>query len=65
MSVEELKAAVSKLPAHELATFQSWFEGFMANQWDRQIERDMLSGRLDAALSRTDEHRRASRITPI
>lgn len=65
MSVEDLEAHVSSLSATELARFSEWFEEFMADQWDRQIEQDMLAGRLDAALARTDEHRKAGRVTPL
>ncbi len=64
MSVEDLKPVVSNLSAAELARFSEWFEEFMADQWDRQIEQDMLSGRLDAALQRADDHRKAGRVTP-
>ena len=65
MSVEQLESAVSRLSAAELARFSQWFEEFMADQWDCQIEHDMLSGRLDAALKRTDDHRNAGRTTPL
>ncbi|HEV7406661.1 MAG TPA: hypothetical protein VGO11_27165 [Chthoniobacteraceae bacterium] len=65
MSVEDLEAHVSTLSSDELARFSQWFEEFMADQWDRQIEQDMLAGRLDAALERADEHRQAGRVTPL
>ena len=65
MSVEDLESRVSSLSADELARFSQWFEEFMADQWDRQIEQDMLVGRLDAALQRADEHRQAGRVTPL
>lgn len=65
MSIEQLESAVSGLSPDELARFSQWFEEFMADQWDRQIEQDMRSGRLDAALQRTDEHRNAGRVTPL
>jgi hypothetical protein len=65
MSVEDLECHVSNLPPAELARFSDWFQEFMADQWDRQIEQDMLSGRLDAALARADEHRKAGRVTPL
>ena len=47
MSVKELQSAVSQLSAEELDHFWRWFEEFMADQWDRQIEADILAGRLD------------------
>lgn len=65
MSIEEIESVVSGLPADELARFSQWFEEFMADQWDRQIEQDMLAGRLDAALKRADEHYEAGRCTPL
>ena len=49
MQVEDLQSAVSELTAEELAVFAKWFEEFFAEQWDRQIEADILAGRLDAA----------------
>ena len=65
MSVEELESVVSQLPANDLARFSQWFEEFVADQWDRQIEQDMRAGRLDAALKRADEHYEAGRCTPL
>jgi hypothetical protein len=65
MSVEELESVISGLSADELARFSRWFEEFMADQWDRQIEQDVLSGRLGAALKRADDHYDAGRCTPL
>ena len=65
MSVEEIESVVSGLPVDELARFSKWFEEFMADAWDRQIEEDARAGRLDAALKRADEHYDAGRCTPL
>ncbi|MEP7338723.1 MAG: hypothetical protein ABI977_13385 [Acidobacteriota bacterium] len=55
MSVRELELAVSKLEVEELAKFSQWFEDFRAEIWDKQIARDLESGRLDALLKQADE----------
>jgi hypothetical protein len=47
MSVEELEKAVAELPPDKLARFRAWFEAFEADHWDRQIETDIKSGKLD------------------
>lgn len=47
MSIKELEADVQQLTADELKTFAQWFEEYLADQWDRQIEADILAGRLD------------------
>ena len=65
MSIEELQTAVAQLPAEELDRFSQWFEEFLADQWDRQIEADILAGRLDAARRRADEQFEAGRCTPL
>ena len=65
MGAEELKSSVAQLPAEELAAFSQWFEEFMADQWDKQIEADILAGRLDAAGERADADYQAGRCTPL
>jgi hypothetical protein len=65
MSVEDLESAISRLSAEELARFSAWFEDFMADRWDRQIEADIKAGRLDAAGRRADEDFEAGRCTPL
>ena len=65
MSVEDLESAISRLSAEELARFSAWFEDFMADRWDRQIEADINAGRLDGAGKRADEDFAAGRCTPL
>ena len=65
MSVQELEAAVTKLPKEELASFSQWFEEFIADEWDRQIEADALAGRFDAAGKRAKADYEAGRCTPL
>ncbi len=65
MKIEELEAAVAQLSDEKLAEFSKWFEEFMADQWDRQIEADILAGHLDAAGQRADEDFIAGRATPL
>jgi hypothetical protein len=54
MSLAELEMAVSHLPPTDLTAFASWFEEFIAEAWDRQLESDIASGRLDAAGQQAD-----------
>jgi hypothetical protein len=65
MSVEELESAVSRLSRDDLARFSDWFQDFIADQWDRQIEADIAAGRLDAAGKKADEDFEAGRCTPL
>jgi hypothetical protein len=46
-TVEEIEEAVRRLSADDLAVFRAWFAQLDAAAWDRQIEEDVASGRLD------------------
>ncbi len=45
--VEKLEREVSDLSRSELAAFREWFMEYDAAEWDRQIEIDCRSGKLD------------------
>ena len=47
MSVQELELAVAQLPREDFVNFQAWFEEFVADAWDAQIEADAQAGKLD------------------
>ena len=65
MKVEELESEVSQLSTQELQRFSQWFEEFKADQWDKQIEEDILAGRLDALAKHVDDEFLAGRATPL
>ena len=65
MSVLELEQAISQLPADELSRLAEWFEEFMADEWDRQIERDVAAGKFDRIIAKVDAEIDAGRSTPL
>lgn len=65
MSIEELEAAVLQLPADELKSFAEWFEEYLADQWDRQIEADIAAGRLDSLGEQTQTAFDTGKCTPL
>jgi hypothetical protein len=44
-----IEKAVSALSSRDFQRFHAWFEEFFAQKWDKQIEADAKSGKLDAA----------------
>ena len=46
-NVKSIEKAVESLPPMELAEFRRWFAEFDGSVWDRQIEQDAASGKLD------------------
>jgi len=65
MSIQEIETAVAQLPSPELAQFTAWFEEYQAEQWDRQIAQDALSGRLDALAEEANREFDAGRCDPF
>lgn len=65
MSVQEIETAVTRLSADELARFSQWFEEYVADQWDRQIEADILAGRFDVAGKRAQGEFETGRCKPL
>jgi hypothetical protein len=65
MSVEEIELVISRLTADEFVLFSQWFDEFRAQQWDRQIEADVLSGKLEPAGQRADDDFESGRCTSL
>ncbi len=65
MSLTDLETAVTQLPPSELAAFARWFQEYVADAWDRQIEADILAGKLDKAAAEADADFDAGRCTPL
>lgn len=65
MSVQELENAIRQLSHEEFSKLANWLDEYRAELWDRQIESDVLAGRLNAAGKRADEDFEAGRCTPL
>ena len=46
-NVKSIEKAVESLPPADLAEFRRWFAEFDAAAWDKQIEQDVASGKLE------------------
>jgi hypothetical protein len=47
-TVEEIESAVSQLAPSDYAKFRLWLSEYHNRLWDKEMEQDALSGRLDA-----------------
>jgi hypothetical protein len=65
VSIPEIQQTVSELSKEELSRFAAWFEEFMADRWDPQIEADTAAGKLDTLFAKADEDIKAGRFTPL
>ena len=65
MSVKEIEIAISQLPSADLDELMTWLEDYYAEMWDKQIEDDLETGRLDALLVEVDEEYDAGLSKPL
>ena len=63
--VEMLEQTVKQLSPGELAAFRSWFIEFDAAEWDRQIEMDSETGKLDRSVQNAIEEHKAAKTKLI
>ncbi len=47
MTVEEISTNVMHLSTNDLDRFRAWYETFEASNWDKKIEKDIISGKFD------------------
>ena len=46
--IEELANKAQQLSRDELAAFRDWFRKYDFDEWDKEIEEDILAGRLES-----------------
>ncbi len=63
--LETIEKFVAELPAEDLRVFREWFDEFMANRFDEQIERDANAGALDFLVKEAVEDERAGRTRSL
>ena len=57
-SVAEIKQAILDLTEGEYAEMVDWLYGLEGDEWDRQIEADCASGKLDFLKAEAEEAKR-------
>ena len=65
MDVKEIENAIVSLPPTEIVELAKWFEEFHAQLWERQIEQDLKSGRLDTLLEEAKQDLESDRCNPL
>ena len=63
--IEELTNEVQQLSRKELAVFRAWFRKYDSDEWDREIEEDVLSGRLDTLANEAISEHEAGRTKEL
>jgi hypothetical protein len=63
--IQKIEQQIQALSPTELAEFRAWFVEYDWVAWDRQLERDVQAGRLDALAERALRDHAAGKTTPL
>jgi hypothetical protein len=63
--IKDLEQQVKALSPEELAQFREWFLEFDWAVWDRQLERDVRAGKLDAMAEKAVQDYKAGKTKPL
>jgi hypothetical protein len=53
-TLTEIEAAIKKLPEGEIRQLAVWLQTYLDETWDRQIEADLESGKLDNLIAKAE-----------
>lgn len=65
MGVTEIEIAITRLPADKVQELMMWFEDHYNGLWDKEIEADLKSGKLDGLLAEVDAEIEAGLAKPL
>jgi len=63
--VEEIQSAIESLSSEEYAQLRQWFSEKDWERWDRQIEKDAESGKLDFLIEEALEEKKQGRLKEL
>ena len=58
----EIETAIQQLPESDIRQLSGWLQAYMDEIWDRQMEADLASGKLDHLIDRAEADIAANRV---
>lgn len=63
--IEQLEREIKTLCRMELFSLRDWFQSFLADEWDKQIEEDIAAGKLDHLARQALSDHKAGETMPL
>jgi hypothetical protein len=61
-TLPEIEAAIKRLPEGDVRQLSNWLQEYLDERWDRQIETDLVSGKLDKLIAKAEADIAANRV---
>jgi hypothetical protein len=65
VGVKQIERAITRLPVKDLVELMSWLEDYHAPVWDKRIEENLKTGRLDTLLAEVDDEYEVGLLKPL
>jgi len=65
MTIHEIEHAISQLPPQQVHELAAWLADYHHQVWDKQIESDLESGRLDSVIAAAEKEYQAGLARPL
>ena len=62
VSLAEIKTAIEQLSFEQRAELAAWLHGWVDDEWDEQMKRDIAGGKIDNVLHEVEEDIKAGRV---
>ncbi len=64
-TLPEIESAIQQLPESDIRQLSGWIQTYLDEMWDRQIESDLASGKLDRLIARAEADIAANRVKDL
>lgn len=64
-TLPEIEAAIKQLPEEDARQLSAWLQDYLDEMWDRQIEADAASGKLDQLISKAEADISANQVRDL
>ncbi|NET54804.1 MAG: hypothetical protein F6K47_00915 [Symploca sp. SIO2E6] len=61
-NLPEIETAIKQLPESDVRQLSVWLQEYLDQMWDRQIEADLASGKLDKLLAKAEADIAANQV---
>ena len=64
-TLSEIEAAIKELPTVEARKLASWLNKYLDDAWDRQMQTDLTTGKLDKFIAKVESDIEANRVKDL
>jgi hypothetical protein len=64
-ALPEIETAIKQLPEHDVRQLARWLQNYLNEKWDRQMEEDLATGKLDAMIAKAEADIAANNVRNI